>query len=311
MNKELKISIVVPVYNSEDTIKRTIDSILNQTYSNLEIVIIDDGSTDNSKNIIMQYDSNKINYYYQNNSGVSSARNLGVKLSRGNYIAFLDADDFWEDNFIERCIEAIKTFPNINLFCTRIQQINNNILGNINAMKVSSKVDDTFKLFNYFDVANIEPVVSMSSVVIKKEAFVNVGGFNELSYSGEDHELYGKIGISGDFCLINTVLAYYDVSNNTKKLRKSCIPPLITFIECKINQCHESKQKKLKCVKNKFILDYINGLIRRGLIKDALSTLILNYKILFKLQYSFKYIVYLLVSLMPKKLRLYIIRTIF
>lgn len=89
-----KISVIIPTYNREITIERSIKSVLNQTYQNWELIIIDDGSTDNTKNIINPYlNSKRIKYFYKKNGGVATARNLGIKKSNGDYIAFLDSDD--------------------------------------------------------------------------------------------------------------------------------------------------------------------------------------------------------------------------
>lgn len=98
-----KISVIIPVYNKEDYIRMTIQSVLNQTFSDFEIVIIDDGSTDKSKDIINEFSENqKITYHYQKNQGVAAARNAGIKKANGDYIAFLDADDRWDDSFLEK-----------------------------------------------------------------------------------------------------------------------------------------------------------------------------------------------------------------
>lgn len=96
------VSIVVPVYNSEKTIDRCIKSILNQTYSAVEIILIDDGSTDSSRKICQKYiDSKDIHYYYQENKGVSAARNYGIQLCHGEMIGFIDSDDYVKPTYIE------------------------------------------------------------------------------------------------------------------------------------------------------------------------------------------------------------------
>lgn len=107
MKKNL-ITVVVPVYNAEKTINRCVDSILNQTYSNLELLLIDDGSTDRSGELCRQYadGDQRVRYYYQENSGVSSARNQGIDLAQGEYVSFVDSDDWLELNALEALFEA-------------------------------------------------------------------------------------------------------------------------------------------------------------------------------------------------------------
>ena len=101
--KKNMISIIIPVYNKENTLGRCLDSIINQTYKNLEIIIIDDGSTDKSSEISSLYmkENKNIKYYYQKNKGVSVARNKGIKIADGEFIQFVDADDFLELNMCE------------------------------------------------------------------------------------------------------------------------------------------------------------------------------------------------------------------
>lgn len=105
MNK--KISVIIPMYNAEKTIEKCIISILNQTYENLEIIIINDGSVDNSENIckkLMKKDE-RIKYFYKQNSGVSDTRNYGLEKAKGYYVAFVDSDDFLEKNMYELMIK--------------------------------------------------------------------------------------------------------------------------------------------------------------------------------------------------------------
>ena len=109
----MKVSIIVPVYNTEAYLSKCIDSILNQTYSNIELILINDGSTDNSESIIKKYSSanSNIKYITQKNSGQSKARNKGLEVATGDYIVFADSDDFLESNMIE---ELIKPFSEDN-----------------------------------------------------------------------------------------------------------------------------------------------------------------------------------------------------
>ena len=110
-----KISIVIPVYNSEKTIGKTISSILKQTYENFEIILVDDGSTDESQSIIKSFDDKRIIYNVQENQGVSTARNNGIALASGEYISFIDSDDIVKECFLEDFIKALNKNPDADL----------------------------------------------------------------------------------------------------------------------------------------------------------------------------------------------------
>lgn len=121
MNKPL-VSIIIPVYNSQNTIKQNLDSLLNQTYKNIEIICVDDGSTDNSLNILKEYSivDNRIHIFQQNNLFAGAARNNGLTHAKGEFVLFLDADDFFEPQLVEKCVsKALNTKADIVLFGAR------------------------------------------------------------------------------------------------------------------------------------------------------------------------------------------------
>ena len=117
------VSIVVPLYNKENTIKKTIDSILNQTYKNFELIIVDDGSTDKSVDIVKSYNSPKIRLYQKQNGGPSAARNYGVNKSYGDWIIFIDADDVFYPNSISYLIEPINSNNKLDIVCGKFNII--------------------------------------------------------------------------------------------------------------------------------------------------------------------------------------------
>lgn len=112
------ISVVIPLYNKEHTITRTLGTVLNQTYKDFEVVIINDGSTDNGVSVIQNFSTDsRIKIINQSNQGVSVARNEGVRNATYEYVAFLDGDDEWLPNYLSKMYEAIQKFPNAGLFC--------------------------------------------------------------------------------------------------------------------------------------------------------------------------------------------------
>lgn len=113
-NKKL-VSVIVPIYNVADYLKECIDSIVKQTYTNIEIILVDDGSTDNSLNICKSYADGRICVYSKENGGQSSARNYGLDVAQGDYIVFVDSDDYIEENYVERLVLAISSDPSVDI----------------------------------------------------------------------------------------------------------------------------------------------------------------------------------------------------
>ena len=105
MMDEIKVSVIVPAYNTEVYIERMIECLLKQTYDNLQLIFIDDGSTDKTADIIKSFTDSRIEYYYQKNAGVSAARNAGLKRATGEKLFFFDSDDTFEPSLIRDCID--------------------------------------------------------------------------------------------------------------------------------------------------------------------------------------------------------------
>lgn len=143
MKNNEKISIIIPVYNLENYIERCLQSVINQTYKNLEIIIVDDGSTDNSSNIINKYTAKdkRISYYKQVNKGPGSARNLGIEKCSGSWIAFVDGDDYLDKNYLKYMISETKKNNCDLVLCNFKTDVSNNYRNMQKAQMYSKKAD--------------------------------------------------------------------------------------------------------------------------------------------------------------------------
>ena len=181
----MNISVVIPSYNRKDFLKRSIDSAINQTKKPLEIIVVDDGSTDGTETMIKS-DYDFVKFIKQKNKGVSAARNIGIKVSIGEWICFLDSDDEWKKDKLEKQINAMKSNPGYKFFHSNEIWIKNGL--RINQKKKHKKYGgDIFD--KCLDMCRISP----SSVMIDKTVFDEVGTFNEDLVVCEDYELWLRI----------------------------------------------------------------------------------------------------------------------
>jgi len=174
-------SIIVPIYNREKYLKRSIDSILNQSFEDWELILVDDGSTDNSHEIMRSYDDIKIRCFFKENGGVSSARNLGIDNANGKYIAFLDSDDEFKKFHLENIYKFLKgkNYP-ICLVCTDFMfNYGGRIVVGDNSKFINSKPDFTHLPF-------------IVSVAIHKKA-IGEERLNENLHVREDNEFLDRI----------------------------------------------------------------------------------------------------------------------
>ena len=220
MIKYLKFSVVIPLYNKESYIKRSLESVLNQTYEDFEVIIVDDGSIDSGAKIVSEFNDVRIRLIHQENSGVSVARNRGVKEARAEYIAFLDADDEWEPDFLATISTLIKKYPNAALYATSYFIMGQKGKRPSTNYGLNDDSDLTCNIDNYFQVAllNNDPIVCSSAVCILKRVIIDVGGFPVGVRCGEDIGTWAKIAIKHNisYSLKKCAIYHqYDVENNS------------------------------------------------------------------------------------------------
>ena len=166
MNELSKVSIIVPVYNTHKYVLETINSVKQQTFTNLECILINDGSTDKSESVILENikDDNRFRYIYQENKGVCVARNNAIKVATGDYILCLDADDFISDNFLEETVSLLDRNPKISVATSIV--------------KFFGRSKGVLKVVSY----NMEVLLAENQLVItslfRRADFDRVGGFN-------------------------------------------------------------------------------------------------------------------------------------
>ena len=199
-----KISVVIPCYNSATTIQETIESVLVQTYRDFEIIVVDDGSTDGSKEMIHSY-GDQVRYFYQPNAGQAAARNKGIREAKGEYIAFLDADDLWLPEKLDKQIQVLST-RNVDWCycdCMNFEDETGKELGRYSQLMYAPAEGIVAKkiLFGNF-IASPTPVV-------KKELLIACGLFDEsISIrSREDWELWLRLAVKSEIAYLSEVLA--------------------------------------------------------------------------------------------------------
>ena len=187
MDDPTKISVIIPTHNRAKSLERAIKSVLEQTYKNLEVIVIDDGSTDETSSIIKKYQK-RIRYFSQLHSGVSAARNLGLEKSEGTWVAFLDSDDYWLPQKLEKQMQYILDHPGLMVVQTDERWIRRGI--HVNPMKKHQKYSG-----HIFDKCLPLCIVSPSAVMIHQKVLNDVGAFDESFPVCEDYDLWLRIAL--------------------------------------------------------------------------------------------------------------------
>lgn len=197
------VSVIIPTYNRAEFLKSAIGSVLSQTYQNFEVIVIDDGSTDGTREIITSFSQDKIKYVYKSNGGQSSARNEGIRLAKGEYIAFLDSDDLWDPRKLEKQLACFQKDPSFGMVFTNYRSIDKD-----GKVLKEFQAEPGYVLSGNFikDLLEIRFPSVPSSMMVKREAFEKVGYFNENLRISEDLDVWVRIGLSFGVGYINEVL---------------------------------------------------------------------------------------------------------
>ena len=222
-----KVSVIIPAYNCEKYIAATIDSVLAQTFPDLELVVIDDGSTDGTKDVVQQYDA-RVRYFYQKNQGVSAARNRGIAESKGDYIAFLDNDDIWFPDKLELQVPIMEADPDVAMVFTDGEKFNDVgvveptfkvpleqarlkggvLLNRITQMKTN---DGSVIRDNFYHDLFLKSFVFNSSVLIRKSCLDQVGIIDASLLINSDYDLWIRMALKYPLVYLNRVTARWRV----------------------------------------------------------------------------------------------------
>ena len=212
------ISIVIPLYNKEQSITSTLQTVLKQTYQDFEIVIVDDGSTDHSVEEVKKVIDPRIRLIHQSNAGVSAARNRGIDDARGEYIAFLDADDEWKPDYLKAQYELTLKYTECSVFTCNYEfkdtqeKVTSTII-----RKLPFKDEDGI-LSNYFEVASCShPPLWTSAVMVKKSAIQSIDGFPIGIKSGEDLLTWARLACKYSIAYTKISQAIYNLGEGYNK----------------------------------------------------------------------------------------------
>ena len=216
------LSIVIPLYNKKDSIIATLKSILLQSYNKFEIIIVDDGSTDNSADIVKTISDKRIRLIQKDNGGVCSARNLGIRKAKYDYIAFLDADDLWDTLYLEEQIKLINEYPKAAMWGINFAEMTDGKLARYLPTGLSEKFRGYVE--DYFNInGRISDLFCSSSVVIKKEVFDKVGFFDERIKYAEDNDMWFRIIARNQVVFYDRYMAFYQFDAENRALNKPIV----------------------------------------------------------------------------------------
>lgn len=201
-------SVIIPLYNKELSIRNTLQSVLDQTFTDFEIVIVNDGSTDSSVAVVEEFTDSRIRLIHQENQGVSAARNRGIQEATNQWVAFLDADDLWMDDHLKTLYKMTQKHPEEKVFATSYIRSNQDF---------SNSTNNSIRIIeNYFTEALKGHFVWTGVICVNKEVFDEVGNFNINICRGEDLDLWARIGREYKYILSKKITSIYKIDSENR-----------------------------------------------------------------------------------------------
>lgn len=209
-------SVVIPAYNAEKFVSTAIESVLRQSYTDFEIIVVDDGSRDNTAAVVAGMPDARIRYIYQENAGVSAARNTGIRQSSGEFICFLDADDLWLENHLEVLDRLIRAYPESWTYITghRICLTNGEILSRTEKLLKAVDQQDFSSDNAYGLILRYGYFLHTNSMCCRRAAFDKVGWFEPGVRNGEDDDMWYRLFAYFPVAVSKEVTTQYNRENS-------------------------------------------------------------------------------------------------
>lgn len=228
-----RVSVIIPTYNRAGLIGRTIENIFEQTYKNIELIIVDDGSTDDTPSVLKRY-SDRIRIVSQRNAGPAVARNRGAQMARGELIAFQDSDDLWKPEKLARQVQMLQAEPSVPCCLC-------NVLIRVSDGKPLTAFDYSWIhpdrpegiWLNVFEVLSTRFVLFNQAAMIRRDAFERLGGFNQDLRYLEDYDLPLRLALEGPWAMINDALVLYS-EGTAGSFSQQALRDLIVLKQCEL-----------------------------------------------------------------------------
>ena len=232
--QEILVSVIIPTYNRIKTLPKAIDSVLQQTYQMIELIIVDDGSTDGTEEYVSSLDDNRVKYVRnERNLGPAAARNVGANIANGKYLAFQDSDDVWQEQKIEKQYNKIIENPECKMVYCEIGRWRDSIfLGELpsKTIPIEKKQGDIFEYLLLY------PLISTQTILVDREAFLNVK-FNEKLQSLEDYEFSIRFAYRYNISFVEeTLVTVNDLPNSVNKRWSEKIRTQIYILETWVDE---------------------------------------------------------------------------
>ena len=304
-DRESSVSIIIPTYNRARYLTKAIDSVLAQTYTNYEIIVVDDGSTDNTKEVLEPY-MDRITYLYQENTGVSAARNTGIRAARGKWIAFLDSDDEWMPEKLSIQVGDFSKRPDICAHITNIVFISPNIepITLFEVRKFRAPKASSFTIEKPFQFILNSNIAVTPSFIVNRDTLFHAGLYDPAISIAEDWDLFLRVALQGAWGCSSVPLVHVHRRKATEKslqqrFHKNPIDHreatiyLLNKIRKKFHLQEDDKIQLTKVLGNKFF-EHGYHLYKAGRKKQARRSFNESIKLNTSLKSNIKYILTLL-----------------
>lgn len=285
---KILISIVIPTYNRASILNNTLKCVFDQTYRNFEIIVVDDGSKDDTKKIVDSFNDSRIKYIcHESNQGATVARNTGIKAANGKWIAFLDSDDIWLPTKLDEQVRIINELkPNVGVIHCGLQYVDFKTGKNLNTRISRGNVNELVK-------NNLGIIPQTSTMLIRKDALLNVGLFDEKLPAHQESELGLRLSQKYEFKLIDKVLV--NVMRNHEQITSN------PSLRVKAKEIILSKHDKLLSNSQKF--NFYNIIIGDSIVKGDFTKAKKYFPIALGAKFKIKtFVTYLLIYISPKLL---------
>lgn len=256
----IKFSVVIPLFNKEKSIKSTLKSVLEQTFTDFEVIIVNDGSTDNTLKVIQSFSDPRIRIINKINGGVSSARNTGIENAKYDWISFIDGDDLWCKEYLECVCEMIERYDSANII---------SIAWDFDSRKNSLIYSKEGYVHDYFKLSCHYPLIWSSSVTIKKDCFEVSGKFDEGLKYGEDLEMWSRLLKQHTLAFCPRILSIYRLETENRTTNFKTIEYAYAY---KLTLNSESKQE------NNYKRKILNNFMKERILDKDINSLFLLLK---------------------------------